>query len=126
MPRQRFVILTNLIGLVLVLGLYRISSADNFQSFENSSPQEVVEGMSAKAERGLANIATGWLELPKQVYLASKEEGAAKGALIGPLKGIGMTVVRTLAGVGELATFFIAYPGFYDPYFEPGFIWDRE
>ncbi len=97
-----------------------------YDSNENSSPQKVVDGMANKAARGAANIATGWLELPKQIYLTYNEEGATKGILVGPLKGLGMTLVRTFSGIGELTTFFVAYPGFYDPYFDPPFVWQKE
>jgi putative exosortase-associated protein (TIGR04073 family) len=102
------------------------ASADDYQTIEQSSPQEVVDGMAGKAGRGLANIATGWLELPKQIYTTYKEDGTAMGIFLGPLKGLGMTVVRTVSGVGELATFFVAYPGFYEPYFDPPYVWQNE
>ena len=97
-----------------------------YDTAETSSPQKVVDGMATKAVRGLANITCGWLELPKQIYVTASEDGVAKGALIGPLKGIGMTVVRTATGVVELATFVLPYPGFYDPFFDPAFVWGRE
>ncbi len=97
-----------------------------YDSNENSSPQKIVDAMANKAARGMANVTTGWLEFPKQIYLTYNEEGAAKGILVGPLKGLGMTLVRTFSGVGELVTFFVAYPGFYDPYFEPAFVWQKE
>jgi putative exosortase-associated protein (TIGR04073 family) len=100
--------------------------ADEFRSIEDSSAQEVVSGMGNKAARGITNAVTGWLEFPKQIYVTSKEDGAAKGIFIGPLKGIGMTVVRTLVGVGEIVTFFIPYPGFYDPFIEPAYVWQEE
>ena len=100
--------------------------AGPYDTNENSSPQKVVDGMANKAVRGVANITTGWLEFPKQIYLTYNEDGAAKGILVGPLKGLGMTLVRTFSGVGELATFFVAYPGFYDPYFEPAYVWQKE
>ena len=95
-------------------------------SLDNASPQEVVDGMANKIARGVANIATGWLEIPKQIYITCKEEGYAKGLTVGPLKGIGMTLVRTASGVGETATFLIAYPGFYDPFFDPAYVWQKE
>lgn len=103
-----------------------IARADGYQTIESSSPQEVVDGMASKAMRGLANVTTGWLEFPKQIYTTYQEDGAAKGILVGPLKGVGMTLVRTVAGVAEFATFFIAYPGFYDPYFDPSYVWQKE
>src|ERR1039457_3642499 len=97
---------------VIVMAQAGVAGADSYRNIENSSPQEVVEGMTTKAGRGLANMTTGWLELPKQIYTTSKEDGTAKGILLGPLKGLGMTLVRTVAGVGEFVTFFVAYPGF--------------
>ncbi|HEY6838006.1 MAG TPA: exosortase system-associated protein, TIGR04073 family, partial [Geobacteraceae bacterium] len=68
--------------------------AEDYRTTETSSPQEVVDGMATKAMRGVSNIALGWLEFPKQVYLTFKEDGIAKGFFVGPLKGVGMTLVR--------------------------------
>jgi len=115
-----------LIFCLIALRPWRVASADEYKTLEDSSPQEVVNGMANKAGRGIANMTTGWMEFPKQIYLTSKEDGAAKGILIGPMKGLGMTLVRTVTGVGELATFFLAFPGFYDSYFEPDYAWQRE
>lgn len=96
------------------------------RAVEDSSPQEVVEGIVTKAVRGVANISTGWLELPKQIYLTFKEDGVAPGIFIGPLKGIGMAMVRTATGVGETITFPIPFPNFYGPWFEPAYVWQKE
>lgn len=96
------------------------------QTIENSSPQEVVDAMANKAVRGVANVTTGWLELPKQVYLTYKEDGIVKSVLVGPLKGVGMTLVRTVSGLCETVTFFVAFPGFFDPYVEPAYVWQKE
>lgn len=82
--------------------------------------------MATKGVRGAANILTGWAEFPKQIYITGKESGWGRGVVIGPLKGIGMAVVRTVTGVGELLTFFVAYPGFYDPWIEPRYVWLKE
>ena len=106
------------LGTKAVAGIYNTN--------ENSSPQEIVNGMGSKATRGIANIATGWLEFPKQIYTTCNEDGAAKGIFLGTFKGVGMTIVRTVSGAGELATFFVAYPGFYGPYFDPAFVWQKE
>jgi len=100
--------------------------ADELKTVENSSAQEVVSGMAGKAGRGVANLATGWLEFPKQIYETAAQDGTAQAIFLGPLKGIGMTVLRTLAGAGELATFFVPFPGFYDPYIDPPYIWQKE
>ena len=111
---------------IAIFGQGIAAHADSYRTVESSSPQEVVDGMMNKAGRGAANMTTGWLELPKQIYETSREDGIAKGILIGPLKGVGMTVARTVAGIGELITFYLAYPGFYDPYFDPAYVWGKE
>lgn len=100
--------------------------ASSYRTIETASPQDIVEGMATKGVRGVANILTGWVEIPKQIYVTGKETGWVRGSIIGPLKGIGMTVVRTVSGAGELLTFFVAYPGFYDPWIEPRFVWMKE
>jgi putative exosortase-associated protein (TIGR04073 family) len=115
-----------LIVCLIALRPWGNASADEYQTLEDSSPQEVVDGMANKAGRGIVNMTTGWMEFPKQIYTTSQEEGVARGVLIGPLKGLGMTLVRTMTGVGELATFFLAYPGFYESSFEPDYVWQRE
>jgi putative exosortase-associated protein (TIGR04073 family) len=119
--------LTKLVVICLVsIVLEGISSAAGYRNIETASPQDIVEGMATKGVRGAANIVTGWVEIPKQIYITGKETGWLRGSIIGPLKGIGMTVVRTVSGAGELLTFFVAYPGFYDPWIEPRFVWMKE
>jgi|GEM_PF-724321 len=101
-------------------------ATDQFKTVETSTPQEVVGGMSVKIVRGVANATLGWWELPKQIYQTFRDDGVGMGLTVGPLKGIGMTLVRTLSGVGEVLTFPSPFPGFYDPYFEPEFAWQKE
>ncbi|WP_224984909.1 exosortase system-associated protein, TIGR04073 family [Geomonas agri] len=122
--QKRLVVLA-MLALALVLIAEKGHAADA-RTVDSASAQEVVDGMANKLVRGVANIATGWLEFPKQIYITCKEEGAAKCIAVGPIKGIGMTLVRTVSGVGETATFFLAYPGFYDPYLDPGYAWQKE
>ena len=121
-------ILQRLLVVALLVGTLCSTTfaANPYKTIEGAAPQEIVDGMAAKGVRGATNIVTGWLEIPKQIYVTGKETTWLRGAVIGPVKGIGMTFVRTLAGVGELATFFVAYPGFYDPWFEPSYVWQKE
>ncbi len=119
--------LTILLLIVLISHLFTgISVASGYRTIDNASPQDIVDGMATKGVRGAANILTGWVEIPKQIYVTGTEGGWLRGAVIGPLKGVGMTVVRTVSGAGELLTFFLAYPGFYDPWIEPRFVWMKE
>jgi putative exosortase-associated protein (TIGR04073 family) len=114
-------VLLGLLGVVLVCGSVR---ADSYRSVDDASAEEVVSGMSGKAARGLVNVATGWLEFPRQIYSTYQNHGPVQGCLVGPFKGIGMMVARTAAGALELFTFYLAYPGFFDPYLEPQYVWD--
>jgi len=103
-----------------------VQAATQLKSIEDTTPQELVDAMATKGVRGGINALTGWLEFPKQIYVTTKESGWGKGLLVGPFKGIGMTLVRTISGLGEVATFYLAYPGFYDPWFQPRFVWQPD
>jgi putative exosortase-associated protein (TIGR04073 family) len=126
MVSKRGLLLTILVLALCTVGMERQVLATSTRTIDDASPQEIVDGMSNKVARGVANVATGWLEFPKQIYITSKEEGYAKGIFVGPVKGLGMTLVRTAAGIGETFTFFLAYPGFYDPLFYPSYVWQKE
>lgn len=114
-----------LISLLSVLWLAAplLSEAAVHRNVDTASAQDIIDGMATKGVRGVANILTGWVEFPKQIYITGKQDGWGRGTVIGPLKGIGMTVVRTVCGAGELFTFFLAYPGYYDPWLEPKYVW---
>ena len=61
----------------------------------------------SKFTRGLANAATGWGEIPKNIALETNNSNAFVGITYGTLKGVGHTVGRTVVGALELGTFFI-------------------
>ncbi|MFH1791477.1 MAG: exosortase system-associated protein, TIGR04073 family [Candidatus Omnitrophota bacterium] len=78
-----------------------------------------------KLMRGLANIVTGWVELPKNIYDTSVEDNVFSGLTIGLAKGIGMTIVRTGAGVYETVTFPFPIPEDYAPVLEPEYVFSK-
>ncbi len=70
-----------------------------------------------KMGRGVVNVLTGWIELPKQVHLGSREDNPVTGVGRGLLKGAGLTVLRGGVGIFEALTFPIPYPKDYgSPY----------
>ena len=75
-----------------------------------------------KLVRGLGNVFLGWVELPKNIYDTSVEENVFAGLTIGLAKGVGMTIVRTGAGVYETITFPFPIPEDYAPVLEPEFV----
>ena len=66
--------------------------------------QGTVNQMGRKLGRGLVNVSTGWMELPKAMYVISQDWGYVFG-ILESLHGLEQSVVRTLAGVYETATF---------------------
>ncbi len=108
------------VSLPLLL-LLVISSPARAQDSQRSDV--IVEKMSFKLVRGVTNIATCVVEIPKQIQLTTRERGSI-GYVIGPLKGIGMTLYRAFTGVTETALFLVPQPGYYDPMIDPEFVWN--
>ena len=75
-----------------------------------------------KLGRGLANTLTGWVEIPKNIYTTTVEENALSGMTLGLAKGAGMTIVRTGAGIYEIATFPFPLPENYKAILEPEYV----
>lgn len=75
-----------------------------------------------KLGRGVANTLTGWVEIPKNIYDTSVEDNAFAGMTLGLAKGAGMTLVRTGAGIYEIATFPFPLPENYKPILEPEYV----
>jgi putative exosortase-associated protein (TIGR04073 family) len=82
--------------------------------------------IGTKMARGACNLGLGWVEIPKQIYLASQHGGWAAGAFRGPIDGLGMFVARTFAGMYEILTFPIPLPPHYQPLVGPEFVWQPE
>ena len=85
---------------------------------------EWFEKWSFKMSRGVLNSLTCWVELPRSMYIET-----AENPFIGPLKGIfkgtGLTFMRAVAGLMDLATFGTVDDTFtvYDQYRVPYFVW---
>ena len=72
-----------------------------------------------KLGRGVANTLTGWIELPKNIYNTGTESNAFAGVTLGLARGVGMTVVRTAAGIYDVVTFPFPLPQDYKPILQP-------
>ena len=62
---------------------------------------------ASKFSRGIINLTTGWLEVPKNISNESRKSNAGVGLTYGTVKGGVHTVGRTAAGAFDTATFFI-------------------
>lgn len=127
MRRPSLAALTIVFCMVVLTGVTSVAQAQptGFEN-ENLTAPDVVGAMSKKLVRGVANVATGWVELPKQTVLTFKNEGVVTGIFVGPLKGLGMTVVRTVTGAWEVVSFLVPAPGFYEPTLQPAYVWQAE
>ncbi len=75
-----------------------------------------------KLGRGLANAVTGVVEVPKQIYLVSKEREPITGITYGTAKGICYGLLRTGAGVYDAVSFPI--PPYDKPIMEPEYAFE--
>ena len=79
-----------------------------------------------KLTRGVINIVTGWVEIPKRVSETSQTSGSAAGFTWGILRGIGHGFIRTAAGFYELFTFPFPAPPGYAPVIQPEYVFSPE
>lgn len=77
-----------------------------------------------KLARGLVNVISSPLELPRNVQNMTEEQGVLVGWTGGMAQGIGMTALRIIVGAYEIITFPIPFPEDYKPVIEPEFVWE--
>lgn len=106
----------------LLLLLATLTLASPVLAQDGPKPEFIVEKMAFKLARGVTNLTTSIVELPKQSYLTVRDRGDV-GYVIGPLKGIGMTIYRAFIGSVETVFFLVPQPGYYDPMIDPEFVW---
>jgi len=82
-------------------------------------------GMARKLGRGVANVATGVFEIPRQMKRTLDQEGAIAGLTVGVVKGVGWAVSRELVGIYEVVTFVMPQPNEYGVILEPEFVYSR-
>lgn len=80
--------------------------------------------MGDKFVRGLANILTSPLEIPRNVQNLTEESGVLVGWTGGICQGIGMMALRIIVGAYETVTFPVPLPADYVPVIQPEFVWD--
>jgi len=77
-----------------------------------------------KMTRGLINTGSFWVELPRSMYVETRDN-AIVGPVKGFFKGLGLSGVRAIAGIMDLATFGTVDDTYtvYDQYEFPYFVW---
>lgn len=109
------------VAMAMMMGV-TLATVDRVQADEMPT---LGEQMSQKFMRGVVNLSTGWVEIPRQIYVVGANEGWVRGVLRGPFDGIGMFFARTVAGAVEVATFPVPLPT-YQPMITPTYAWESE
>ncbi len=105
------------IGMILVVGLLFLGAAQPAHA-----EQETGALVVTKLFRGIANAATGWMEIFKQTSLTWQQSGPGVGMTWGFIKGIGYAVARSVAGAYEIVTFPVPIPEGYKPLMRPEYV----
>ena len=58
-----------------------------------------------KLGNGLNNLLTGWMDVPRQIKAVTEDNDAIAGMTYGVVKGLGLTIARTIVGVFDTITF---------------------
>lgn len=75
--------------------------------------------MQNKLGRGLANVFTGFVEVPKNISREWRKSDPATGVIVGGVKGMGWGATRFATGVYETVTFPVPSPANYEPLMYP-------
>ena len=84
--------------------------------------QETGALVVSKLFRGIANAATGWMEIPKQMSLTWQGQGPGVGLSWGFIKGIGWAIARSVGGAYEIVTFPFPIPEEYKSIMQPEYV----
>ena len=81
-----------------------------------------------KAGRGVVNVLTCWIELPKNIHFGPKEANTLLGDVWGLVRGTGLMATRLAVGAYEAVTFPIPYPKHFASPYEglelPDYAWE--
>lgn len=83
--------------------------------------ESYLSGFSNKFTQGLANMATGFIEIPKNIINISNEQNIFVGITWGLLRGTAHAVNRTLVGGAE----FLTSPIPTSEFASPAYVWER-
>ncbi|MBU1112571.1 MAG: exosortase system-associated protein, TIGR04073 family [Candidatus Omnitrophica bacterium] len=87
-----------------------------------SSAYAYDQNAATKLARGIVNGVTSWVEIPKQVYLVSKEREPFTGITYGLVQGAAYTVLRVAEAAYDISLFLL--PPYDKPLFEPEFVFE--
>ena len=75
-----------------------------------------------KLGRGVVNVFTGWIEIPKNMAKEWRAIDPFSGVVVGGVEGLAWGIGRTASGLYDVVTFPLPIPDDYMPLMEPEFI----
>lgn len=78
--------------------------------------------MMHKLGRGITNVLTCWVEVPRNIANEWEQTDPATGLVMGTVKGIGWGFTRLATGVYDAVTFPFPIPQGYEAMLEPEFV----
>ncbi len=98
------------------------ASAQPVASTELERENSDINKMFHKLGRGVVNVLTGWIEIPKQTAREWARTDPFTGTVMGVIKGTAFAVARTFVGFYEVISFPFPIPSNYQPLMEPEFV----
>lgn len=80
------------------------------------------EKIMTKLGRGVTNVLTCWVELPRNISMEWERTDPATGLVLGTVKGSAYTFARLATGVYETVTFPLPVPAGYEPMMDPEYV----
>ena len=93
---------------------------------ETQGGPSYVSGSLRKLGRGIANVVTCPIELPRTVEKVALRDGYLAGGTVGILQGAWRTILRGVVGVFEVVTFPAEIPKGFAPLIRPEFAFGHD
>jgi len=114
----RFLSLLLLIAFLLITAAAPAASGNDDVYREGTPGHKIFH----KLGRGIVNVLTGWIEIPKNMAKEWRAIDPFSGCVVGGIEGVAWAVGRTSSGCYDVHTFFLDIPEDYAPLMEPEFI----
>ncbi|CAN5283535.1 hypothetical protein BH09SUM1_BH09SUM1_15500 [soil metagenome] len=115
--------------LIAMVAIFCVAPKMNAVSYAQTSVDEDVyrentdiDKIFHKLGRGIVNVLTGWVEIPKNIAKEWRRTDPFTGTVVGLIKGLGWGIARTFAGFYEVISFPFPVPRNYEAIMQPEFV----
>jgi putative exosortase-associated protein (TIGR04073 family) len=111
------------LGWLIAFALVAMSAGTTFAaSTDAAADQSDAAKMMHKLGRGVVNVLTCWVEIPRHVAKEWEKTDPFSGTVLGTAEGFGWGFARFATGVYESFTFLLPVPADYQPMMLPEFV----